>query len=325
MSMDSQPAPNPNPMWMVVLGWILTLLCGGFLVFAGTMKLAGGEDVETGFKSMGLNPGSARFIGTLEVASALFFLLPRTAVMGAVLCTGFMGGAILTHVRLGDPFLFQVVFGVFIWLALYLRDARIRALLPARRSATAPPPPRPGCLGLLGRAILLFIVIVGIFIGLVAVQPDDLKIERSITINAPPAKVFAHVNDFNKWKDWSPWEKLDPAMEKTIEPPAGTGAGASYKWSGNNEAGEGMMTIIESRASDKIKIKLDFIRPFEASYNADFAFKPQGKQTVVTWTMTGQNNYLSKGFGMFINMDKAIGKDFEKGLATMKELVEPKK
>jgi hypothetical protein len=129
------------------------------------------------------------------------------------------------------------------------------------------------------------------------------------------------VNDFHNWEAWNPWGKTDPAMKQTYEG-APAGPGAIYTWVGNKEVGEGRMTITESRPSDLIRIKLEFFKPFAATNIAEFTFKPEGNQTVVTWNMTGQNNFKAKAIDLFMNMDKMIGGQFDKGLAEMKSIVE---
>ena len=134
------------------------------------------------------------------------------------------------------------------------------------------------------------------------------------------------MNDFHNWEAWSPWAKLDPAAKATFEGPS-TGTGAIFKWVGNKEVGEGSMTITESRPSDLIRIKLEFLRPFEATNSAEFTFKPEGNRTAVTWSMEGKNNFIAKAVCLFMNMDKMVGGQFEQGLAQMKAVVEaaPKK
>jgi polyketide cyclase/dehydrase/lipid transport protein len=134
------------------------------------------------------------------------------------------------------------------------------------------------------------------------------------------------VNDFHNWEAWSPWAKLDPAAKATFEGPS-AGTGAIFKWAGNKEVGEGSMTITESRPSDLIRIKLEFLRPFEATNSAEFTFKPEGNRTAVTWSMEGKNNFIAKAVCLFMNMDKMVGGQFEQGLAQMKDVVEaaPKK
>ena len=160
-----------------------------------------------------------------------------------------------------------------------------------------------------------------LFVIVVAMAASDFRVVRTATIAAPPSDVFVEVNDLHKWEGWSPWAKIDPAMKQTYEgAPAGTGA--IYTWSGNDEVGEGRMTITESRPSDLIRIKLEFFKPFAATNTAEFTFKPEGNQTAVTWSMTGNNNFMAKAVHLFMNMDKMVGGQFEKGLAQMRSVVE---
>jgi hypothetical protein len=164
-------------------------------------------------------------------------------------------------------------------------------------------------------------VIVLVLVIIIALQPSEFRVARSTAISAPPPAVFARVNDFHKWEAWNPWGKIDPAMKQAYEgAPAGTGA--VYTWAGNNEVGEGRMTIIESRPTELIRIKLEFFKPFAATNTAEFTFKPEGNQTAVTWSMFGEKNFMAKAVHLFMNMDKMIGGQFEKGLASMKSIVE---
>ena len=164
-------------------------------------------------------------------------------------------------------------------------------------------------------------VIIVVLVVIVALQPSDFRVARSTTISAPPPAVFAQVNDFHKWEAWNPWGKIDPAMKQTYEG-APAGPGAIYTWSGNNEVGEGRMTITDSRPSDLIRVKLEFFKPFAGTNTAEFAFKPEGNQTLVTWSMFGEKNFMAKAVHLVMNMDKMIGGQFEKGLADMKSAVE---
>ena len=171
------------------------------------------------------------------------------------------------------------------------------------------------------KILIALTVIVVVFVVIVALQPSEFRVVRNATISAPAPALFAQVNDFHKWEAWNPWGKLDPTMKQTYEgAPAGTGA--IYTWSGNNEVGEGRMTITESRPSDLIRIKLEFFKPFAATNTAEFTFKPEGNQTAVTWSMTGNNNFMAKAVHLFMNMDKMVGGQFEKGLAQMGSVVE---
>ena len=171
------------------------------------------------------------------------------------------------------------------------------------------------------KILIALAAVVILFVAVVAMQPSEFRIVRSAIISAPATAVFAQVNDFHKWEAWSPWAKLDPTMKQTFDgAPAGTGAG--YAWVGNSEVGEGRMTITESHPSDLIKIKLEFIKPFAANSNTIFTFKPEGNQNRVTWAMDGDKNFIAKAFHLFMNIDKMVGGDFEKGLAQMKSVSE---
>ncbi len=171
------------------------------------------------------------------------------------------------------------------------------------------------------KILIAVAVIVVVFVIIVALQPSEFRVARSATIAAPAPAVFAQVNDFHKWEAWNPWGKIDPTMKQNYEG-APLGSGAVYTWSGNNEVGEGRMTITESRPSELIRIKLEFFKPFAATNIAEFTFKPKGDQTAVTWSMNGKNNFMAKAIHLFMNMDKMIGGQFEKGLASMKSVVE---
>jgi hypothetical protein len=140
-------------------------------------------------------------------------------------------------------------------------------------------------------------------------------------MRAPAAAAFAQVNDFHNWRAWSPWEKIDPALKRSYEGPQ-AGAGATYAWQGNKDVGEGRMTILESRPGELVRIKLEFFKPFAATNTAEFTFKPAGDGTAVTWSMSGQNNFLARAICVFVNMDEMVGGQFEQGLAQMKAVVE---
>jgi len=168
--------------------------------------------------------------------------------------------------------------------------------------------------------IALVVIVVGL-VGVITLQPARYRVSRSTTIAAPAPVVFAQVNDFHKWSAWSPWEKIDPAMKRTYEgPPAGVGA--SYAWVGTREVGEGRMTIVESRPGDLIRVKLEFVKPFAGTSVAEFSFKPDGERTLVTWSMTGDKNFIAKAIHLVMSMDRMIGDQFDKGLAAMKTVAE---
>jgi len=171
---------------------------------------------------------------------------------------------------------------------------------------------------IIGIAIVLLIAGVLLF---AATRPDTFRVQRSTNIKAPPAKIFSYINEFDRWAAWSPYEKLDPAMKRTRSGPA-AGQGAIYEWEGNDKVGKGRMEIAEASPPSKVAIKLDFIKPFEAHNVAEFTLQPKDDGTHVTWVMYGPAPYVSKLMGLFFNMDRMIGKDFEAGLANLKSLTE---
>lgn len=166
--------------------------------------------------------------------------------------------------------------------------------------------------------IVLLVVAVLIF---AATKPDTFRVERSITIQAPPEKVFGLINDFGNWRAWSPWENLDPQMKRTYSAST-VGQGAWYEWAGDDKVGKGRMEITESSPHQKILIKLDFTDPFPANNTAEFDFSSAGAATRVTWAMYGPSPFISKIFTVFMSMDKMIGGDFEKGLANLQKTAE---
>lgn len=142
-----------------------------------------------------------------------------------------------------------------------------------------------------------------------------------MTMAASPATVFTQVNDYHNWEAWSPWAKLDPNAKTTFEGPP-TGTGATFTWDGNDKVGSGRQTILESKPDALIKIRLEFEKPMKDVCTAQFDFKPQDDKTLVTWSMYGKTNFVGKIFCLFMNMDKMVGGDFEKGLTSLKAIVE---
>src|SRR2546426_3276222 len=171
------------------------------------------------------------------------------------------------------------------------------------------------------KILIVIAVIVVVFVIIVALQPADYHVARTATIAAPAEVVFAQVNELKKWEAWSPWVKIDPAMKQTYEGPA-SGNGAISRWAGNNQVGEGSMTITESRPNELIRFNLQFIKPMAGTSTAEFSFKPEGKQTTVTWSMSGRNNFIAKAMCLFVSMDKMGGGQFEQGLAQIKTITE---
>jgi hypothetical protein len=174
------------------------------------------------------------------------------------------------------------------------------------------------------KALAALVALIAVFLVVAALQPADFEFSRNTLVAAPPAAVFAEVNDLHRWNDWSPWAKLDPAMKQVFEGPV-TGEGAAYSWVGNSKVGEGKMTITRSQVPDLVLLRLDFVKPMATTNQTEFTFKPEGSGTRVTWTMTGQKNFIAKAFHLVVSMDKLIGPDFEKGLAQLKAVAEASK
>jgi hypothetical protein len=172
---------------------------------------------------------------------------------------------------------------------------------------------------ILVRIFLVFVLVIIGFLAYVSTRPDDFQITRSAVIGAPPDVVFPLVNNFHEWTKWSPWEKLDPKMKRTIDGPE-SGKDAHYSWEGDANVGSGEMTIAESKPNELIGINLHFIKPFEGVSPTRFTFAPADGGTKVTWAMKGQYNFITKIMCMFMNMDKMIGDNFEDGLKQLDTL-----
>ena len=304
---------------MLWAGRIMSTLPVLLLLFSGVMKVVKAAPVVEGFARFGYPESLALGIGVLELVCTVAYVIPRTSVFGAILLTGYLGGAVATHVRIGNPSFAPIVLGVLVWGGLCLRDERLRALLPLRSDPASPC--TPGRFLVVKRIFIGFASVVVVLAAVAALQPGEFRVARSATISGPPAEVFAQVNDFHNWEAWSPWAKLDPACKNAFEGPR-NGTGAVFTWSGNDRVGEGRMTIIESRPHERIRIKLEFKKPFESTCTAEFTFKPEGKQTAVAWSMSGENTFVSKAFHLFVDMDKMVGGDFEKGLAQLNAVAE---
>jgi hypothetical protein len=164
------------------------------------------------------------------------------------------------------------------------------------------------------------VILVAAVLGLAATKPSIFRVQRMKSIQAPPDKILALIEDFHNWESWSPYEKLDVNLKRTYTG-AAKGRGAVYAWEGNSKAGAGRMEIIGITPS-KLTIKLDFVRPFEGHNTADFILYPKGDSTDVTWVMHGPQPYARKVLGTFLNMDRLIGKAFEEGLANLKAIAE---
>ena len=169
-------------------------------------------------------------------------------------------------------------------------------------------------------ALAAALLIIGV-LAFAATRPDTFRVERSLVVSASPEKVFPLVNDFKNWTAWSPYEKIDPRMNRRYGG-AASGKGSTYEWAGNGKSGAGRMEIVESKAPSKIGIKLDFTVPFESHNRTEIVMLAQGQATRLTWSMEGPSPYISKLMGVFFNMDRIVGRDFEIGLENLKDIAE---
>jgi carbon monoxide dehydrogenase subunit G len=171
-------------------------------------------------------------------------------------------------------------------------------------------------------AIVVVLLVVGVaaFLAYAATRPDSFQVARSVSIKAPPDKIFPLIDDLHAFNRWNPFLKNDPATKLAYSGPDRS-KGAAQEWEGSR-TGKGRVEITDSVPSSKIEMKLDMIKPMEGHNRIEFTLKPQGEATMVTWAMSGESAYLAKVIGVVMNMDKMVGGEFEKGLADLKSLAE---
>ena len=173
-------------------------------------------------------------------------------------------------------------------------------------------------------ALFAIVLAVAALLAYAGARPDTFRLERSIHIDATIVQVAEQIDDFRQWQAWSPWEHIDPSLQRTFSG-AEAGVGAVYEWSGTGKAGAGRMEIVEMRTGSEgglITIKLDFLKPFKASNTAEFLMVPTDTGTDLTWAMFGPSPFVSKLMGVFMDFDKMVGKDFEVGLVALKRNAE---
>lgn len=168
---------------------------------------------------------------------------------------------------------------------------------------------------------VLAVAVVGV-LGAAMMQPDTTHVERSTTIKASPADVYAYANDFKKFRDWNPWDEMDPQIKLTYSSETPVGKGAWYTWEGNDQVGKGKMSIKDTVENQKVVNDLEFIEPFPSTAVVTFTLTPDGENTKVTWGFDAENNFGSKVFGLFVDMDEMLGKDFAHGLDKLKVAAE---
>lgn len=176
-------------------------------------------------------------------------------------------------------------------------------------------------LRILGIAAAIVLVAIAAVFGYAAMQPDTFRIARSTTIKAPPEKIYPLMSDFRRGMEWSPYEKKDPDMKRRFSG-APNGKGSVYEFEGNGEVGAGRLEITDVTPPNKVVLRLDMIKPFEGSNVIEYAIAPKGAATEVTWSMHGHQPLLARAICLFLDMDKMVGADFERGLASLKSIAE---
>lgn len=169
--------------------------------------------------------------------------------------------------------------------------------------------------------VISSIAVVAMVLGYAATRPDTFRVARSATVNAPPQVVHALINDLRQFNTWNPYEKKDPMMQGTYRGPA-AGPGAAYDFRGDSDVGKGSIEIVSSAPAQNVTMKLDMLEPFEGHNIVEFTLAPRGTATEVTWAMHGPSPFMARLIGLFLDMDRMIGRDFEAGLSNLKARVE---
>lgn len=164
-------------------------------------------------------------------------------------------------------------------------------------------------------ALILLVVLIG------ALRPSDFRTARSLLVGATPDRIFPYINSLKRFQEWNPFKDRDPAARLEFSGPE-EGPGARFHWIGNPQMGEGIMTIVSATEPSKVTVDLQFIKPFAGHNQGEFVLESKTDGTLVTWSMSGKYALIPRIMGLFINMDKMIGRDFETGLQRLKVLTE---
>ena len=265
-------------------GRVVSGLAAAPFLLSSAMKFAGAPNVMQGFDHLGWPQTMILRLGILEAACVLFYLVPATSVFGAVLLTGYIGGAIATHLRIGEPVIAQSIIGVLIWLGIYLRDSRLAELLPVRAK--------------------------------------DFKYEREITISRSHHEVFSYLRPLNNFRNWNPFLRKDPQAKLESRGTDGQ-VGYVAAWEGNRDMGSGEQEITRIVDGERIEFELRFKKPFKATNRGYFSTESVGgSQTKVRWGMTGKSMFPMSLIGLFIDCEKMIGNEFDWGLKQLKSILE---
>lgn len=265
-------------------GRVLTTLAALPFVFSFIMKFSGNPQVLQGVAHLGWPETMIVKLGVLEAICVLLYLIPPTSVLGGIVLTGYLGGAIATHLRIGEPVTTHIVIGLLIWLGLFLREPRLHVLLPIRSK--------------------------------------DFSYVREITINRPHHEVFAYLKPLKNFRSWNPFLKADPQTRLEFQGTDGQ-PGFVASWEGNGQVGAGEQEITRILDGRRIDFELRFKKPFRATNQGYWAAEAlPGDQTRVSWCMSGKTPFPMSLFGLFMNCEKMIGSQFEAGLSELKALLE---
>jgi uncharacterized protein YndB with AHSA1/START domain len=169
-------------------------------------------------------------------------------------------------------------------------------------------------------AIILGVVVAGI-LAYASTRPDTFAMSRSVSIKAPPEKIFPHIDNLHSFNRWNPFLKKDTATKLVYSGPD-SGKGAAHAWEGNSHVGKGRVEITESSPPSKVVMRLDTIRPMQGHNRVEFTLEPGGETTTVAWTMQGRQPFMAKVATIFIDCESMVGREFEKGLADLKIIAE---
>jgi hypothetical protein len=168
-------------------------------------------------------------------------------------------------------------------------------------------------------SLLVLVAVAGVLV-YAALQPDTFRVARSTTVQAPLAKLQPMIADLHQFNTWNPYNHKDPQMHGEYRGPA-TGPGAAYHFAGNKDVGKGSLQVL-AITHDTVTMQLHMLEPFEGRNTVEFSLAPRGHGTQVTWAMHGPNTFIGRLFGVFMDMDKMIGRDFEAGLDALKQRAE---
>lgn len=275
---------NPVPGKAILAGRIISGLAAVPFVLSAAMKFSGSPFMVKGFEHLGWPQSLIRPLGVLESLCVILYLVPASSVLGAILLTGYIGGAIATHSRIGEPVLLQIAMGILVWLGLFLREPRLMELLPVRAK--------------------------------------DFKVEREIVIGLPRSEVFAYLKPLSNFRHWNPFLRKDPHARISMRGSDGE-VGTVASWEGNRALGSGEQEITRIVDGERVEFELRFKTPFQETNRGYFSAEDAGESlTRVRWGMTGKSAFPRNVIGLFLNCDRMIEREFDLGLHQLKSVLE---